>query len=109
LFAALRRTGARVSIYSDPVVKYHAKYLVADDGPAVVASLNFTRKCFTRTLDALVVTWDPEVVSGLQQVMAADREGGTLPASLTTRLIVGPERARAQFTGLLSGARTSIR
>ena len=49
--------------YTDPVVKYHAKYLVADDGPAVVASLNFTRKCFRKTCDALVVTHDPAVVS----------------------------------------------
>ena len=38
--------------HTDPVVKYHAKYLVADDGPAVVASLNLTRKCFERTCDA---------------------------------------------------------
>src|SRR4051812_42485670 len=31
-----------VHVYADPVVKYHAKYLVADAGPAIVASLNFT-------------------------------------------------------------------
>src|SRR5205085_3647934 len=64
LGAALGATGATVHAYADPVVKYHAKYLVADDGPALVATLNFTRKCFTRTWDALVVTHDPEVVSG---------------------------------------------
>ncbi len=102
LFAALRRTGANISIYNDPVVKYHAKYIVADDGPAVVASLNLTRKCFTRTLDILVVTWDPDVVAGLRQLMAADRDGRPLPESLTRRLIVGPERARSQLTALLS-------
>ena len=59
-----------VHIYADPVVKYHAKYLVADEGPAIVASLNFTKKCFSRTLDALVVTYDPAVVAGLREVMA---------------------------------------
>ena len=95
LFAALRRTGANISIYNDPVVKYHAKYIVADDGPAVVASLNLTRKCFTRTLDILVVTWDADVVAGLRQLMAADRDGRPLPEPLTRRLIVGPERARS--------------
>ena len=47
-------TGATVKTYTDPVVKYHAKYLVADDGPAVVASLNFTRKCFRKTCDGIV-------------------------------------------------------
>jgi phosphatidylserine/phosphatidylglycerophosphate/cardiolipin synthase-like enzyme len=109
LFAALRRTGANLSIYSDPVVKYHAKYLVADDGPAVVTSLNFTRKCFSKTLDVLLLTWDPGVVSGLRQLMAADRDRRGLPASLTRRLIVGPERARSRFTELLGSARSSIR
>jgi phosphatidylserine/phosphatidylglycerophosphate/cardiolipin synthase-like enzyme len=74
-----------------------------------VASLNFTRKCFTETLDAVVVTWDADVVSGLRQLMAADRDSRPLPASLTRRLIIGPERARSQFTDLLDGAQTSIR
>ena len=46
LWRALEETGVRCDAYTDPVVKYHAKYLVADDGPALVASLNFTRKCF---------------------------------------------------------------
>jgi phosphatidylserine/phosphatidylglycerophosphate/cardiolipin synthase-like enzyme len=100
---------ATVHIYADPVVKYHAKYLVADDGPAIVASLNFTRKCFSRTLDALVVTYDAAVVSGLREVMAADRGMRPAAASLPPRLIVGPERARVQIAALLVGARSSIR
>jgi len=41
---ALLEVGASVTVYADPVVKYHAKYLVVDDGPAIVASLNFTKK-----------------------------------------------------------------
>ena len=108
LWSALARTGATVHTYADPVVKYHAKYLVADAGPAVVASLNFTHKCFERTWDAVVVTHDPEVVTGLQRLFAADRDGLALPAPLTPRLVVGPERARRQFTALVSQARESI-
>jgi len=50
--------------HADPVVKYHAKYLVADEGPALVASLNFTRKCFAKTMDAIVVTHDPPGMIG---------------------------------------------
>lgn len=109
LWSALAGTGATVHAYGDPVVKYHAKYLVADDGPAVVASLNFTRKCFNRTWDAIVVTDDAEVVSGLQALLAADREGRALPQPLTPRLIVGPERARQQFSELIRSAQESIR
>ena len=109
LLRALARTGATIHTYSDPVVKYHAKYLVADDGPAVVMSLNFTRKCFRKTCDAIVVTHDPAVVSGLRQLMTADREGRSIPDGVTPRLIIGPERARRQFTDLVERARKSIK
>ena len=109
LWTRLTECGASVHAYSDPVVKYHAKYLVADDGPAVVASCNFTRKCFERTLDALVVTHDPDVVSGLLDLMAADAERRPAPSSVSPRLIVGPERARKQLTTLIEQANTSIR
>jgi phosphatidylserine/phosphatidylglycerophosphate/cardiolipin synthase-like enzyme len=109
LWEALQRTGASVHAYTDPVVKYHAKYLVADDGPAVVASQNFTRKCFEKTMDALVLTHDPDVVSGLRRLMAADRDRTPMPGDLSPRLIVGPEGARRQFTALIDQAQTSIR
>jgi phosphatidylserine/phosphatidylglycerophosphate/cardiolipin synthase-like enzyme len=109
LWRALEQTGATLHAHMDPVVKYHAKYLVVDDGPALVASLNFTRKCFQRTCDALLITYDPGVVAGLRELMASDRDGRAMPADLTERLIVGPERARRQFTALVGDARTSIR
>ena len=109
LWRALADAGALVNTYTDPVVKYHPKYLVADEGPAVVASLNFTRKCFRKTCDALVVTYDPAVVSDLRRLWSADRDRAPMPDDLTERLIVGPERARRQFTALIAQARTSIR
>ena len=109
LWDTLEETGATVRPYTDAVVKYHAKYLVADDGPAVVGSMNFTRKCFEQTCDALVVTYDQLVVSGLRQLMAADRDGRRLPDDLSGRLIIGPELARRQFTALIEEARSSIR
>ena len=90
-------------------MKYHAKYLVADDGPAVVASLNFTRKCFRKTCDALVDHARSGGRRGLRQLWTADRDRQPLPDELTERLIVGPERARRQFTALIEQARTSIR
>jgi cardiolipin synthase len=109
LWRALEQTGATLRAYTDPVVKYHAKYLVADEGPAIVASLNLTKKCFAKTCDAVVVTYDPAVVSGLRRLWDADCEQLPMPADLTDRLIVGPERARRQFTALVEEARTSIR
>jgi len=108
LWRRLEDTGATVFAYNDPVVKYHAKYLVADDGPALVASLNLTRKCFVKTCDVVVVTHDPAVISGLKLLMAADREGNAAPETLPDRLILGPERARRQFTAIIEQARSSI-
>ena len=109
LWRALEQTGVAIHAHTDPVVKYHAKYLVADDGPALVASLNFTRKCFAKTIDAIVVTHDPEVVSGLRDLLVADCGHAPMPEQLATRLIVGPERARRQFTAIIEQAATSIR
>ena len=40
--------------------------------------------------------------------MATDREGGVAAPSLPDRLIVGPERARRQFTALVQQAQKSI-
>ena len=109
LWDGLQATGATIASYTDPVVKYHAKYLIADEGPAIVGSCNFTKKCFTKTCDALVVTYDPAVVTGLRQLMHADREGRRAPDSVTPKLIIGPERARKQFTRLVETATKSIR
>src|SRR5439155_24646332 len=109
LWESLDETGASVRAYADPVVKYHAKYIVADNGPAVVTSLNFTRKCFRKTCDGIVLTYDPAVVADLRRLMAADAAGQKTPADLSERLVIGPERARRQFTALVEQARSSIR
>lgn len=109
LRSALDETGATVRTYTDAVVKYHAKYLVVDNGPALVASLNLTRKCFRKTCDAIVVTYDPVIVSDLRRLMAADAQDLTIPDDLSDRLVIGPERARRQFRALISQARASIR
>jgi phosphatidylserine/phosphatidylglycerophosphate/cardiolipin synthase-like enzyme len=109
LRSALAATGAAVHRYANPAVKYHAKYLVVDEGPAIVASGNFTRKCFERTVDAVVVTHDPDVVAGLRALHAADCGGAPLPPALSMRLIIAPERSRGLLAALLADARSSIR
>jgi cardiolipin synthase A/B len=106
---ALDQTGATVKTYTDQVVKYHAKYIVADEGPAIVASLNLTRKCFRKTCDGIVITHDPVIVNDLRRLMEADAAAQKMPADLSERLIIGPERARRQLTALIEQARSSIR
>ena len=111
LWGALEEMGAVVTRYADPVVKYHAKYLVADQGTAMITTLNPTRKCFTRTWDAVLITEDPSVVKGLLTLFRADAAGQPRPARrpLSRRLIVGPERSRPEIRNMIAGARNSIR
>lgn len=110
LQALLESMGAEVRRYSGRTAKYHAKYAVADDGPAMVASLNFNRKCFRRTCDFLLLTHDPEVVSGLAKLFEADfgPRPSAFTESLGDRLIIAPERARARLTQLVQQARRSV-
>ena len=111
LWEALEEMGAVVTRYADPVVKYHAKYLVADEATAVVTTLNPTRKCFSRTWDAVLITQDASVVQGLLTLFRADSAGVPLPSRrpISRRLIIGPERSRAEIRALIAGARHSIR
>src|SRR6186997_400094 len=106
LWGALEEMGAVVTRYADPVVKYHAKYLVADDKIAIITTLNPTRKCFTRTWDAVLITQDPSVVKGLLTLFKADAAGVPLPSRrpLGRRLIVGPERSRPEIRALIESA-----
>jgi phosphatidylserine/phosphatidylglycerophosphate/cardiolipin synthase-like enzyme len=110
LWGALEEMGAVVTRFADPVVKYHAKYLVVDGARAMITTLNPTRKCFTRTWDALLLTEDPSVVKGLLALYRADAAGRPLPRRpISRRLIVGPERSRAEIRGMIAGAERSIR
>ncbi len=111
LEAFLTTVGADVRRYADLVVRYHAKYIVADDGPACIASLNFTRKCFDATCDFVLMTSAADVVTGVTRLFDADWDGvrSDLPAGASDRLIVGPEHARRRFAGLFDSAVHRIR
>ena len=107
----LEALGVDVRKYADIVVRYHAKYIVADNGPAIVASLNFTRKCFGPTCDFMLVSSDPDLVAALRSVFDADWHGTAFRSvdGQAARLIVGPEHARARFAALISQAAHRIR
>ncbi len=111
LWGALEEMGAVVTRYGDPVVKYHAKYLVADESTAIVTTLNPTRKCFSRTWDAVLITQDASVVKGLLTLFRADAAGVPLPSRrpIGDRLIIGPERSRVEIRALIASASHSIR
>jgi cardiolipin synthase len=107
----LHDLGAEVHRYDGGNAKYHAKYMVADDSTAVVASLNFTQKCFSDTCDFLLVSHDPGLISSLRRLFKADcrAAGSPFPRNLSERLIVGPEQARRRIETLIQGAKRRIR
>ena len=111
LWEALEEMGALVHWYADPVVKYHAKYLVADGRLALVATLNPTTKCFTRTLDFVYTTDEPTVVRSISTLFALDAAAErVLPRHrISDRLIVGPEGSRKRMRDLITSARKTIR
>jgi cardiolipin synthase len=111
LWQALEEMGAVVHHYADPVVKYHAKYLVADGKTALIATLNPTKKCFTTTWDFVLTTEERDVVRSLATLFALDTGGKrVLPRHrISPRLIIGPEGARVRMRALLSSARRSLR
>ncbi len=108
LVAALEAAGCAVRRYA-ALPKYHAKYIVADGRLALVGSLNFTQKCFEQTCDFAVLTRDPAVTGALAHLFDVDYHGKPADADFGSRLIVGPDAARARYAMLLGEARRSIR
>jgi cardiolipin synthase len=107
----LESMGADVFRYAGANTKYHAKYMVADQGPALIASLNFTRKCLEKSCDFILVSRDPAVAAGLLNLFQIDcyAPDAGLPPDLTDALIAGPEQARRRFLAMIDGAERSIR
>lgn len=110
LWEALADMGAVVHWYADPVVKYHAKYVVADGRRAMIATLNPTKKCFARTWDFVFVSEDPDLVRSVSTLFALDAAGeAILPRHrLDDRLLIGPEAARPRMHDLIDTARHRI-
>ena len=110
LGAVVQSMGAEVSRYAGEHNKYHAKYLVSDSSRALVASLNFTRKCFEETCDFLLLTSHPPTVDGLARLFDVDSSPDPVASlELSETLILGPEQARSRLLEILGRAKRSIR
>lgn len=107
---ALERQGVRVTPHGARATKHHAKYVVADEGPLLVASFNLTRKCFEHTCDFALETYDPAAVVDAWRLFDADLARRPLPlaAAARSRLVVGPEWAGDAVRSLLEGATRRI-
>jgi phosphatidylserine/phosphatidylglycerophosphate/cardiolipin synthase-like enzyme len=101
--------GATVWYFEDPLIKYHAKYVVSDTGLALVGTFNLTRKCFKKTCDFGVLSSDAEIVSALAALFHADCRRVSPDPAPSPRLIVGPEDARSRVTIAIGAASRHLR
>jgi phosphatidylserine/phosphatidylglycerophosphate/cardiolipin synthase-like enzyme len=110
LRVTLEGMGARVTPHGARATKHHAKYIVADHGPLLVASFNFTRKCFHDTCDFAIETSDPGAVADAWRLFDADLARRALPdtAARHSRLVVAPDWAGVTVRGLLASAEHRI-
>ena len=70
----LLESGAKIYPYGGGrSVKYHAKYVVADETIGPISSSNLARKCFDRTCDFLLVRHEQEVAAILQACFRMER------------------------------------
>jgi phosphatidylserine/phosphatidylglycerophosphate/cardiolipin synthase-like enzyme len=108
LATVLANAGAVLHRYGDAVVKYHAKYIAADERLALVGSANWTRKCLDETCDFVLTTADTGVVRALARLFASDCAGRLDRDATHDRLLIGPEQARDRVASLLRSASSSI-
>lgn len=106
----LESLGVTVWRYGSRDVKYHAKYVVADETRTLIGSLNFTRKCFKHTSDFMLLSEDRDLAASLTALFEADCDAPhtALPRGLSARLIVGPSEARRRIVGLIERAHVRI-
>jgi cardiolipin synthase A/B len=103
----LERMGIEVHRLPIGGMKYHAKYMVADEQTAFIGTANLTRKSFRQTRDFILVTSERKAVQGLVELFRGDSAG--TGSSACESLIVGPQGCRASIEQLLGSARSSIR
>ncbi len=102
----LLAAGVTVSRTADDLLRYHAKYMVADD-MLHVFGFNFTKLDILKSRSFSVATRDRRAVVEALKLFEADVTRQTYsPAS--SHLVVSPDSARAMLTAFLKGARKEL-
>ena len=102
----LLAAGVSVSRTADDLLRYHAKYMIADD-MLHVFGFNFTKLDILKSRSFAVATRDHRAVLEALKLFEADSTRQTYNAS-STHLVVSPETARATLTTFLKGARRTL-
>lgn len=98
--------GVMVTRTSDELVRYHGKYMVADD-TLHLFGFNFTKSDISKSRSFAVATKDVRSVKEASKVFEADMMRQTYEPS-SSNLVVSPETARAALGRFLGGARKEL-
>ena len=98
--------GVTVSRTADDLLRYHAKYMIADD-VLHVFGFNFTKLDILRSRSFAVSTRDRRALAEAARLFEADATRQEYkPAS--SNLVVSPETSRTALTAFLKGARREL-
>lgn len=98
--------GATVSRTGDDLVRYHAKYLIADK-ELHVFGFNFTRLDIDKSRSFAIATKDRRAVDEALKLFAADVSRQPYQPG-RSHLVVSPETSRPILTGFIKGARRQL-
>jgi phosphatidylserine/phosphatidylglycerophosphate/cardiolipin synthase-like enzyme len=98
--------GVTVSRTADDLLRYHAKYIVADD-VLHVFGFNFTKLDILKSRSFAVATRDRKAVNDAVKLFEADATRQTYHPS-RSNLIVSPETARDTLLAFVKGARREL-
>jgi cardiolipin synthase A/B len=102
----LLAAGLTVTRTADDLLRYHAKYMVADD-TLHVFGFNFTKTDLLKSRSFAVATRDRKAVSEAIKLFEADCTRQTYKES-PSHLVVSPETARSTLTTFIKGARREL-
>jgi cardiolipin synthase A/B len=102
----LLAAGLTVSRTADDLLRYHAKYMIADD-TLHLFGFNFTKTDLLKSRSFVVATRDRKAVSEALKLFEADCTRQTYkPAA--SHLVVSPDTARATLSAFIKGARREL-
>ena len=102
----LLAAGVQVSRTADDLLKYHAKYMVADS-TLYLFGFNFTKLDIDKSRSFAIATRDAKAVAEASKLFEADLTRQTY-TSATSHLVVSPENSRATLTSFIGGAKKEL-
>jgi cardiolipin synthase len=102
----LLATGVSVSRTADDLLRYHAKYMVADS-VLHLFGFNFTKLDIDKSRSFAISTRDAKAVAEAQRLFEADLSRQDYSPG-KSHLVVSPETSRAALTAFISGAKRDL-